>query len=158
MTSAIFSIPPISADAAAALRVRGGPVYIADSMPGYPCRQCLTDASIGDELILVSHDPFQGTSPYRSSSPIFLHREPCGPSASDDLPLQLTRRRLSVRSFDNDEMMIDAHVVQGSELDVTLRDLFSNDAAERVHIHNADRGCWAATAVRSDAPTGLSCI
>ena len=79
---------------------RGRPV------PGYPCRQCLEDAAVGDELILVSHDPFEHESPYRSASPIFLHREPCqAPPDAAALPAQRTRRQLSVRVFDRDESM-----------------------------------------------------
>ena len=45
-----FMLRPISQSDADALRLGGGPVYVADECPGYPCRQCLRDAAIGDEL------------------------------------------------------------------------------------------------------------
>ena len=30
------------------------PVYVADAKPSYPCRPCLRDAEVGEELLLVS--------------------------------------------------------------------------------------------------------
>ncbi len=146
MHNTTFQLQPISDVDADRLRASGGEVYIADSEPGYPCRQCLRDAEIGDELILVSYDPFTAESPYRSASPIFLHRFAC-PSVRESneqsLPLQLTRRQLSVRSFNKEEMMIDAEVIDGSHLADTLGKFFGDDEAELVRIHNAGRGCWA---------------
>jgi hypothetical protein len=146
MLTALLTISPI--DAATAERLRSLPdpvVRIADSDPGYPCRQCLRDAAIGDELILVSFDPFTLATPYRTASPVFLHRHDC--SARFDsaaVPEQLRRRRLSVRAFDTTEMMVAGEVTDGSELEPTLERLFSDPTVERVHIHNAGPGCFAA--------------
>jgi hypothetical protein len=148
-TNTTYRIVPISAADADTLRERGGPVFVADEHPGYPCRQCLLDAEIGDELILVSHDPFAADSPYRSASPIFLHRNLCGSTIPDGLPTQLTGRQLSVRAFDADEMMIDAAVIDGNDLDDTIRRFLSDDSADHLHIHNATRGCWAAAVSRA---------
>lgn len=145
----MYVIVPMSAEDADALRSEGGKVYVADEAPGYPCRQCLRDADIGEELILVSYDPFDTTSPYRSASPVFLHRAPCGPAESGaQLPLQLTRRQLAVRSFDAGAMMIDAAVIDGEALDATIQRLFADEHSERLHIHNAARGCYAAAVTR----------
>jgi hypothetical protein len=115
-----YVVTGIDSSVADELRARGGINYVADEQPGFPCRQCLRDAEIGDEMILVSHDPFTGWSPYRSASPIFLHRWPCAPSPDDaQLPEQLTRRRLSVRAFDMSEMMLDAALIDGADLGAT---------------------------------------
>ncbi|ONH26605.1 DUF1203 domain-containing protein [Pseudofrankia asymbiotica] len=129
-------------------RLRAGnpnaPVYAVDAHPGYPCRQCLRDADVGEEVILVSHDPFTADSPYRSASPIFLHRAPCEPPPDlRTLPVQLVGRELSARAFDADAMMIDAAVVAGTDLAGTLDRFFDVDACDHVHVHNASRGCWA---------------
>lgn len=144
-----YQIMPIPVEVAHDLRNRGGEIYVADEVPGYPCRQCLRDAEVGEELILVSYDPFESDSPYRSASPIFVHRTDCGsPDSGPSLPRQLTRRQLSVRSFDAQEMMIDAAVIDGGELAETILEFFGTEAADRLHIHNATRGCWAATVTR----------
>ena len=146
----IVGIDPVVADS---LRAVGGEVYVADAKPSYPCRQCLRDAEIGEELILVSYDPFEASgtaSPYRSASPIFLHREACTPySPERELPEQLTCRTLSVRAFDADEMMVDAAIIQGTALGDTLDGLLANSEVHHVHVHNASRGCFAALVQRA---------
>ncbi len=151
MNTQSYVLNPIDDVTAAALREQGGPTYIADECPGYPCRQCLQDAQIGDELVLVSHDPFERDSEYRSASPIFLHRAPCSPpeSTNGELPPQLTRRQLSVRSFDENEMMIDAAVIDGTALGNTINGFFADERSHRIHVHNASRGCWAVAVDRS---------
>jgi hypothetical protein len=94
--------------------------------------------------------PFTTDSPYRSRSPIFLHEQTCGaPNDLTTLPEGLTRRQLSVRAFDSNEMMIDAAVIDGTGLDDTLRRFFEELATNQVHIHNANRGCWATSVSRS---------
>lgn len=46
-------------------------------------------------------------------------------------------------------MMIDAVVIEGDELAQTIDKFFDEDAADRLHVHNANRGCWAATVTRA---------
>jgi Protein of unknown function (DUF1203) len=145
-TFVVAGIDPIEADR---LRELGGIAYVADSNPGYPCRQCLRDAEVGDELLLVSHDPFVASSPYRCASPIFIHREPCTRDDSSGLPAQLTNRKLSVRAFDSAAMMLDAALIDGSDLSATIERLLGSDDVEHLHVHNEPRGCWAARVDRA---------
>lgn len=151
MNEISYRLKPLSPSTAAGLRARGGGRYIADSKPGYPCRECLTDAEIGDALILVSHDPFdaEAETAYRSAGPIFIHEEPCVPATElRRIPDQLRIRQLSVRAFDVDTMMIDADVIDGTDLEAALEGFFADPATSEVHVHNATRGCWATTVVR----------
>jgi len=150
-TFLLTGIDPAHADR---LRAQGGIAYVADAKPGFPCRQCLRDAEIGDEMILVSYDPFEDSSPYRSASPIFLHLAPCTPFASDHLPEQLTCRQLAVRGFDRAAMMRDAALIDGADLDATITELFEDPSIEYLHVHNAARGCWAAKVRRPSALAG----
>jgi Protein of unknown function (DUF1203) len=144
----MFTIEAVPAHVAERLRAGATVVRVADESPGYPCRQCLRDAELNEELVLVSYDPFDTNSPYRCPGPIFLHREDCGdrldPSA---VPDQLARRRLSLRTFDGAAMMLDGRVVDGADLAAALDQLLVLPGADRVHIHNAGPGCFAATAV-----------
>jgi Protein of unknown function (DUF1203) len=63
--STAFELRPIEPLVADRLRVEwaNAPIHVADEHPGYPCRQCLNDAEIGEELLLVSYDPFRSTAP-----------------------------------------------------------------------------------------------
>lgn len=149
----MFTIEALPADVAARLRATATVVRVADESPGYPCRQCLRDAEVGEELVLVSYDPFETDSPYRSASPVFLHSDDC--SARRDrspVPDQLASRRLSIRTFDSAAMMIDARVVDGADLADALEELLAIPGAERAHVHNAGPGCFAAIAVPGTTP------
>ena len=148
MTTKTFLVAGVDPAEANRLRVAGGVAYIANSKPGYPCRQCLRDAEIGDEMLLVSYDPFTATSPYRCASPIFIHSAPCASDEGHGLPIQLTSRTLSVRGFDSAAMMLDAALIDGTDLSGTIEALFDNPAIDHLHVHNASRGCWAARVQR----------
>ncbi len=148
MPTTDYQLEPLAASKADTLRLCGGIVYVADSKPGYPCRQCLCDAEVGEELLLVSHDPFEADSPYRSASPIFIHRAECTRPELTSLPSQLTTRQLSVRAFDASFIMTDAAVLDGVELDATLQRMFTDPTVTVAHVHNAARGCWATNVVR----------
>jgi len=149
MTRTSYVLQPLSTPETAALRAQGGEVYVADSKPGYPCRHCLRDAEVGEELLLVAHDPFTTDSPYRSLSPIFVHAAACAPPKNlVEVPAQLSGRQLAVRSFDDNEMMIEAAVIDGVDIDQTITGFLADPNSERVRVYNADRGCWATDAVR----------
>lgn len=146
-----FALDPISAADAARLLAEGGDRYVVDAVPGYPCRRCLRDADIGETVVLVSHDPFRTDSPYRSASPIFLHAEPCSPAGvSEDVPRQLAIRTLSIRAFDREAMMTEAVVAGGADAAEIFERMFDDPAVDHLHVHNADRGCWATAVRRAD--------
>ena len=135
MSTAAFLVAGIDAATANRLRVAAHVVRVADESPGYPCRQCLRDAELDEELVLVSYDPFDRAgidaddSPYRSASPIFLHRHDCGGRFDTAaLPDQLTLRQLSVRAFDGEAMMHDGRVIPGNDLGDTIAEMFAIDA------------------------------
>ena len=65
------------------------------------------------------------------------------------LPEQLTRRQLSVRSFEGEEMMIDAAVIDGIDLEFTIQRFFADTASTHIHVHNPVRGGWAVAVDRT---------
>eukprot|EP01041_Mallomonas_annulata_P031666 gene31665-biopygen24085 len=146
-----FHVQPLPAHVAAELRAGATVIVAADESPGYPCRACLRDAALDEELVLVSHDPFAGwqageTSPYRSASPIFLHRRDCSIDVdTDPVPDQLVRRLLSVRAFDESGSMVDGRVMEGVHLETALDEFDARADVTKVFVHNAGRGCFAAT-------------
>ena len=145
----LVAIDPTIAD-----RYRADPTataVVADAPTGYPCRQCLEDAAVGDELILVAHDPFEGSSPYTGTTAIFLHKSPCTPFGRRvAAPEMLVRRRLSLRGYGSDHMMKAAAVVDGTELDAAITGMFDDERVAYLHVHNAAPGCWNCRVVRRD--------
>src|ERR1700729_3615792 len=73
---------------------------VATKKPGYPCRVSLTDADIGEELLLLPFEHQAANSPYRSSGPIFV-RKTAAPARLDAgvVPDYVRTRLISVRAY-----------------------------------------------------------
>ena len=151
MTALRLRLMPIELNEANRLREEATVVQVADTSPGYPCRQCLQDADIGEELVLVSYDPFASDSPYRSASPIYLHKSQCGEPRLDKISEQQLRRQLSIRAFDSAEMMSDAQVIDGKDLERVAVRLFESTDVAFLHVHNVGPGCWALRIERANS-------
>ena len=127
------------------LLARGMRRCIADSKPGFPCRVTLEDAEPGEPLILLSypHQP-AGKSPYQSQGPILVRQSATEPYRAETIvPPVLASRLLSLRGYDNDDLIVEADVVDGRNVVDALARFFANDHVSYVHIHYASRGCYA---------------
>jgi hypothetical protein len=132
----VTPLPAPLTDDPGAVRVR------VDKPNAFPCRRCLQDGEVGETMRLLSYDPFVGASPYSGPGPIYVHDRDCTPFDGQDIPDQLTRRLLSVRAYDERHMLLDAEVIDGTELGDTARRLLHD--ASYLHVHNARPGCFAA--------------
>lgn len=123
---------------------RGVTRQIANKAFSYPCRISLQDASVGEELLLLSYEHLSAASPYRASGPIYIRRH-AGASfaATNMIPEQQQRRLLSVRAYDAAHFIVDAEVVAGTELEALIQRFFSNSHVCYLHVHNARPGCYA---------------
>ena len=85
----------------AELATRGAMRRIAEARnPGTPCRISLTDAQVGEELLLVNYEHHPVASPYRMRFAVFVRKGEERYDAVDRVPEQLRLRTLAVRSFD----------------------------------------------------------
>ena len=87
----------------AALAEQGAVRKIADAPS--PCRISLTDATPGDEVLLVNYEHHAVESPYRMRFAIYVREGEQTFDAVDVVPDQLRRRTLAVRGFDDKAMM-----------------------------------------------------
>ncbi len=117
---------------------------VADSNPGFPCRISLTDAAIGDEVLLINFEHLPEHSPYRASHAIYIRRDEARCEAIDSVPTMLRERLLSVRAFDTAAMMVSADVVAGTDLERVIDAMFADERTRYLHIHFAKPGCYAA--------------
>jgi hypothetical protein len=132
------------------LAVQGAVRRIADSRkPGYPCRISLTDAHEGEELLLVNYEHHPVHSPYRMRFAIYVRAGEQTYDAVDRVPEQLRIRKLALRSFDSDAMMLGCEIVDGCELESAIERLFANSRAAYLHVHFAAPGCYAARVERA---------
>ena len=115
----------------------------ADSPRGYPCRVCLEDAQMGEELLLFSYSPFEHPAPYRNVGPIFVHAHSCTPYRREGVVPELMRGRLlALRSYDASDHMVECDLVEGAALESMVSRFFTNADAAYIHAHNARAGCF----------------
>jgi hypothetical protein len=140
---------PLYGQSEAALAHAGAQRCTADARPGFPDRVELRDAEPGENLLLLNHTHLPANNPYRASHAIFV-REGARQRYDriDEVPEALRVRMLSVRSFDRDAMMLDAALVNGTELEAVIERLLAPPTVEFLHVHYATRGCYAARVER----------
>ncbi|MEL7215231.1 MAG: DUF1203 domain-containing protein [Pseudomonadota bacterium] len=115
--------------------------------PGTPCRVSLADAEIGERVILCNYEHQQGASPYRASHAIYV-REGAAQAhlGLNEVPEVIQQRLISLRFFDARHMMVEADVVDGTEVRAALSSGFARSGAAYAHLHYAKPGCFAAAA------------
>ncbi|WP_216646274.1 DUF1203 domain-containing protein [Microbulbifer sp. THAF38] len=123
---------------------------LVDASPGYPCRVSLVDAKAGERVLCLPYSHHNTSSFYRASGPIFI-REHAEPAKLDtnEVPLMLRHRLLSIRAYNCEGLMETAEVAQGADLEGVLEKQFSLGSVEYIHIHNALPGCFNCAVYRA---------
>jgi hypothetical protein len=135
-----------------ALHARGIVIQTANEANAFPCRITLEDAAVGEEMFLLNYDHLIANSPYASSGPIYIRRNAKQPSVvTNRIPEQQQRRLLSIRAYDCRNFIIDAEVAPGAELQSQIARFFANPDVMYLHVHNAQRGCYACRVDRASA-------
>ncbi|HEV2271317.1 MAG TPA: DUF1203 domain-containing protein [Steroidobacteraceae bacterium] len=118
---------------------------IVDRKPGYPDRIELRDPELGESVLLVNYAHLPVETPYRSSYAIYV-REGARSRYDriNEVPEQFRPRVLSLRAFDNDDMLCDADIVEGSAVESLIQRLLSSPQTAYIHAHYAKFGCYAA--------------
>ena len=131
----------------AELAAQGAVRKIADGPS--PCRVSLTDATPGDEVILVNYEHHAVESPYRMRFAIYVREGEETFDAVNAVPDQLRRRTLAVRAFDEYGMMTGWELIEGIWLEEAIKRQFADPRARYLHVHFAAPGCYAARVERA---------
>jgi hypothetical protein len=132
-----------------ALRARRAVRQVVDARLSFPCRVSLTDAELGERVILVNYEHQRADSPYRASHAIYVREGEVTYDAVDEVPDQLRRRMLSLRAFDENGMIVGADLVDGRTLEDSITTLLTDKRAAYLHAHFAKYGCYAARIERA---------
>ncbi|MGQ0677761.1 MAG: DUF1203 domain-containing protein [Rhodospirillales bacterium] len=133
---------PLFGQSEAALAARDIKRYVAAAGSQLPCRVSMVEAAAGESVLLLQYEHQPAASPYRSAGPIYVReaaREAF--SAVNVLPDLVRKRLLSVRAYDEAGMMLEAEVIEGTQLEPLIDRLFAIKGVEYLHAHNARRGC-----------------
>jgi hypothetical protein len=126
------------------LAARGARRYVADGHAGFPCRISLIDAEPGEQVILLSYHHQAASTPYSALGPIFVRETAENTELSlNQVPEMLRARLLSVRAYNSDDLMTEADVVNGVEVENLLTRLLDKAEVSYLHIHFARPGCYA---------------
>ena len=120
-----------------------------DKENSFPCRVSLTDATPGDEVLLVNYEHHPVDTPYRSSFAVYVREGEETYDAVDQVPDQLRRRILAARGYDGDGMLVNADLVDGRELEGKIEQLFAEPRIAYLQLHFAKPGCYAARVERA---------
>jgi Protein of unknown function (DUF1203) len=124
--------------------------YVVDEKPGFPDRIEMRDLEIGETAILLNYVHMEKPSPYRASHAIYVREGASLPyDRVDEVPEVMTSRLLSARSFSTDGMMLDAHVLPGTELRDWILKSFADSTVDFIDVHNAKRGCFSGRVLRA---------
>lgn len=141
---------PLFARSNEQLQALGARRMVVGQKPGYPCRVSLMDAGIGETVLLLQFNHHDVDSPYHGSGPIFVRKNAqMATPAVNEIPAMFNHRLLSVRGYDGAGMMLQAEVVQGSDLVDAIGRVFDNSLVSYLHIHNAAPGCFNCKVVRA---------
>ncbi|WP_282269530.1 DUF1203 domain-containing protein [Stenotrophomonas sp. PS02298] len=133
----------------AALDARHITRVTATEASGFPCRVSLADATVGEELLLLSFQHQPADSPYRASGPIFVRRGVARAELQvNEVPSQVQRRLMSLRAYSVEDRITFAEVCDGRDVGEWLQDVFEDAAVAYVHLHFARYGCFACRADR----------
>jgi hypothetical protein len=148
MKSSNFRIIPIPTKIAEAARraVNTGAsdhaLVTANSPKGFPCRHCLRLVQPGECVILFPYAAIPSSHPYSETGPIFVHAEKCERySTVHEYPSDFRNGRV-FRAYDSNYKIIDARVVNGSEPEVAIQELFQNPETVFVDVRSVTHGCF----------------
>lgn len=117
---------------------------IADADSGFPDRIEMCEAKIGERVLLLNHICQPANSPYHATQAIYVRENAVKAyDRINEIPPVMRTRLLSLRAYSDAGMIIDAEVVQGTELEPAIERLFSHKAVAYIHAHNAGRGCYS---------------
>jgi hypothetical protein len=129
----------------AALAAAGARRYVVDHAPGFPDRIELRDLEPGETALLLNYTHQPADTPFRASHAIFVREgADAACDAVDHIPDVIRIRPISLRAFDASHMMVEAELVDGSDMDAAIGRLFARPGVDYLHAHYATRGCYAA--------------
>ena len=148
MTTSSFQIVPLPTEIADAARRAANAgaadhaVITVDSPESAPCRHCLRWAEPGERVVLFPYTAIPSGQPYSETGPIFVHADKCQRySATNEYPADFRNGRV-FRAYDSNYNIIDAQVVDGSEPEVVMENLFENPETVFVDARSMTRGCF----------------
>ena len=119
--------------------------YTPAAGEAFPDRIALSDAPVGQSVLLVNYVHQPADTPYRASHAIFVREDTYDRfDAINQIPPMLLTRVISLRAFGVDHMLVDADLADGAALEAPIQHLLANPDTAYIQAHFAKQGCYAA--------------
>ena len=150
-------IPPLTVSAIAPDRLdamradqhdeRGNPLAAFAAEGWEPLRCCLAFPNAGDRIALIAYTPFEQSSPWAETGPVYVHPDACaGYRSPERLPDRMRTGPKILRTYRADATLDYDHITlvpAGVDLEPTLRDLLALDDVSTVHVRAVLSQCFA---------------
>ncbi|GGP25909.1 DUF1203 domain-containing protein [Silvimonas amylolytica] len=118
---------------------------VATGPSGFPERTQMRDATVGESLLLVNFTHQPANSPYQSSHAVFIAEgAETTVTVNNRVPEYLSKRLISLRAFDGDDLIAAADIASGHDLTVLIQRYLAMPNVWYLHAHFAKYGCFAA--------------
>lgn len=109
-----------------------------------PCRHCLQlIRPAKEELVLFTYDAFHGQGVPPSPGPVYIHAEPCVQFAGHGhLPQEYHGQQLTLEVFGDNRARLTERLVNGTDGDTHLREIFEDPKAKYAHVRSTPAGCY----------------
>lgn len=123
----------------------GNPIeaFVNQSDGETPLRCCLREAAAGEVVALIAYQPSDRGGPYAEVGPVFIHADPCAGYADvNAYPEGFRHRRQLFRAYGFGGEQVHNQIVEPTEVDSAIADLFARPDVEFIHSRNVLAGCY----------------
>ena len=143
----IVAMPTALADAVRASMkspLYGFPAHRETAAGRAPCRHCLQlIRPQEEELILFTYDAFHGQGVWPSPGPVYIHAEACPQFAGNgSVPTEYHRQPLTLEAFGRNRERLGERLLQETDGQGALEEIFANEAVQYVHVRSTTAGCY----------------
>jgi hypothetical protein len=154
-----FIVRPIAREIASRVRESrrspqyGHPVHQETARGTGPCRQCLSAFVVGGEdRILFTYSPFDGTSRLRQPGPVFIHAHECESHEGSGYPEGLRGIPVVAQAYLQDGTIADVRPLLKGEETSRLEALLDEPSVQFAQLRHAEAGCFIARVERLAPP------
>ena len=105
----------------------------------------MRDLEPGETALLLNYTHQPADTPFRASHAIFVREgATTAYDAVDRIPDAIRIRPISLRAFDAGHMMVEADLVDGTDIEAAIERMLAQSGVAYLHAHYAKRGCYAA--------------
>ena len=118
---------------------------VASDGEGNPCRHCLQEIPLGEEMLVLAYRPFKNLQPYAEVGPIFLCAAGCERYPETSIaPEHYKQREMLVRGYDAEDRIVygTGKVIPVPNLEKEALSLLEVPRVKYLHARSPTNNCY----------------